>query len=451
MSGRALDGFFKIRERGSTIGRELGAGLVTFMTMSYIIFLQPQLLSSCGMDFGAVLAGLCVASALASILMGVWANYPIALAPGMGENFFFLAVVAACAHLGILTPWQTALGVVAVSGLLFLLITALNIRQAIMNSISPSLQYAIACGIGLFIAMLGLKSGGVIVFSEAKKGLFLTPSLSNATVFVFLVGLTVTVALHALKVRGAILLGILAGALTAAAAGKLAWQPSASFLPSVSPVFLKMDLGSVWANLASLLPYIIIFTFMDVFDTIGTLLGVGTQAGFMKDGRLPGANRAMAADSVGTVVGAAFGNSTVTSYIESAAGVEYGGRTGLTAVSTGICFLLAIMLYPVVAVIGNYPGGVNPITAPALVIVGAMMMRNAAKIAWDDHTEAIPAFLILAGIPFTSSIADGLALGFISYPVIKLLSGRLREAGWISCLLGAVLLLYMLVARPAAG
>lgn len=450
MKVKAIEDFFRLDEFGTTVGRELCAGLVTFMTMSYIIFLQPQILSSCGMDFGAVMLGLCVASAFASILMGLLANYPIALAPGMGENFFFLTVTAACVSLNIQTAWQTALGVVFVSGLVFLLITIFNVRLMIMNSISTSLQYAIACGIGMFIALLGLKQGGIVVFNKAGSGLSLNMALGNATALIFLVGLMSTVAMQALRARGAILYGILVGALIAAVAGKLSWGSHPS-MPSLEPVLLKMDLASVWRNLTALLPFIIIFTFMDVFDNIGTLLGVSAQAGLLKDGRLPGANRALTADSMGTVVGAAFGNSTVTSYIESAVGVEYGGRTGLVAVSTGLCFLLSVFLYPIVAVVGNYPGGVNPITAPALVIVGAMMMRNAGKIAWDDHTEAIPAFLIMAGIPFTSSIADGLALGFITYPILKLLSGRIKEAGWITYVMGVVLLLYLLTARTAAN
>lgn len=449
-----LERLFKIRQRGSTPTRELTAGVVTFMTMSYIIFLQPLILTGglggkpTGMELAAVMAGVCLASAFGSILMGLLANYPVALAPGMGENFFFLTTVAACAALGVAVPWQTALGVVFVAGLLFLLVSALNVRKLLLHALSPSMRHAIAAGIGLFIAFLGLKHGGVVV--STAGGDFLNPCLGGPAPAIFAAGLLTMTAAHAVRMRGAIVLGMGVALLASLLLGQTHWQGLFSAPPSVGPVFARMDLASVWGHLYQLLPFIVIFLFMDVFDTLGTLVGVCSQAGIMKDGQFPGVGRAMAADSAGTVFGSLCGNSTVTSYIESATGVEHGGRTGLTAVSTGLCFLLALFLAPLVRMVAEYPGGLNPITAPALVLVGALMMGGVRQVAWDDLSEAVPAFLVIAGIPFTSSIADGLALGFISYPAIKLLSGRGREVGWLAYVLGVTLLLYLALAKGSA-
>ncbi|OGV36039.1 MAG: hypothetical protein A2020_00835 [Lentisphaerae bacterium GWF2_45_14] len=443
----AVKKFFLIKERDSRISTEIMAGIVTFLTMSYIIFLQPMILSGqisgtdTGMPPGAIMTGVCVASALACFLMGVIANYPIALAPGMGENFFFLTTISACAALGAGVPWQTALAVVFISGIIFLLLTLFRIRNMIMDSISPSLQYAIGCGIGLFIALLGLEKGGIV--KTSAYGIYLG-NIQSVTVLIFAIGFFTIAALQTLKVKGAVLWGILAAALAAVIAGKIGICFPVKAPESVMPIFCKMDFASVWTNIWKLLPFIVIFTFMDVFDTIGTLVGVSAQANLMKNNKLPGASKAMTADSIGTVFGAMCGNSTVTSYIESAAGVSYGGRTGLTAIVTGICFLLSMFFYPLVAMVGAYPGSENPITAPALVIVGMMMFGNITKIKWDDFSEAIPAFLIIIGIPFTSSIADGMILGFIAYPVIKLLSGRARETSLLTYFLAAILILYLI-------
>ena len=439
--------FFLIKERNSKISTEIGAGIVTFLTMSYIIFLQPMILSGqlsgspTGMSAGAIMTGVCAASALACFLMGIIANYPIALAPGMGENFFFISAVSACATLGIGVPWQTALAVVFISGIIFLLLTLFKIRNMIMDSISPSLQYAIGCGIGLFIALLGLEKGGIV--KTTAFGIFLG-NIQSVTVLIFAIGFFTIAALHSLKIKGAVLWGILAAAIAAMIAGKISPCFPMKTPESVMPIFCKMDFPSVWQHLGKLLPFIVIFTFMDVFDTIGTLVGVGAQANLMKDNKLPGVTRAMTADSVGTVFGAMCGNSTVTSYIESAAGVNFGGRTGLTAIVTGICFLLSMFFYPVVAMVGTYPGAENPITAPALVVVGLMMFGNISKIKWEDFTEAAPAFLIIVGIPFTSSIADGMILGFIAYPVLKLLCRRAKETTLLTYFLAVILILYLI-------
>lgn len=446
----ALEKFFKIKECESSAGVELAAGVVTFLTMSYIIFLQPLILSGklsgheTGMDYGAVMTGVCLCSALGCFLMGFLANYPIALAPGMGENFFFMATIGACASLGIGAPWQTALAIVFVSGVIFLLLTVFNVRQMILNSISPSLQYAIGGGIGLFIALLGLEKGGIV--NATSNGLFMS-DLRNATALIFAIGFFTAAILQTLKVKGSILWGILAALGAAMLSGKITWACPVSLPPNPMPIFAKMDFASLWQHLAKLFPFIVIFTFMDIFDTIGTLVGVGSQAGLMKNNELPNASQAMKADSIGTVFGSLCGNSTVTCYIESAAGVQFGGKTGLTAISAGICFLLAMFLSPLVAMVGTYPGKENPITAPALVIVGSMMLKNIVKIKWEDFSEAIPAFLILIGIPFTSSIADGMILGFIAYPLVKLCSGKGKDIGWLTYALGITLALYMLFIR----
>ncbi|MCK5844682.1 MAG: NCS2 family permease [Victivallales bacterium] len=452
---KSIKSFFKVEERGSNVATESMAGITTFLTMSYIIFLQPYILSGAmsgqptGMDIGALTVGVCIAAAFGSILMGMLANYPVALAPGMGENFFFISVVASIAAMGI-TPagsaWQLALAVVLCSGLIFLILSFLNVRELLMIAISPSMKSAIAAGIGLFIALIGLRNGNVITTVNGHY-ILNADGLGSAASGIFLVGLLVTAVLHVLKIRGSVLWGIVAGAAMALVLNKIHYNGIVAKPPSIGPIFAKMDLPGFFANFALLIPYVIIFTFMDVFDTLGTLVGVSTQSGLMKDGKLPKAKQAFAADSIGTIVGVFYGQSTVTAYIESSTGVEYGGRTGLTAVVTGLCFIAAVFFTPLIAMIGNYPGGINPITAPALVIVGAMMMKSVRDIDWDDFSEAVPSFLIMAGIPFTFSIADGLTLGFITYPAIKLFSGKAKEAGWLTYLIGGVLLAYLLLVK----
>ena len=457
---QSIRDFFKIKERGSNLRTEVLAGITTFLTMSYIIFLQPAILtgafsnSPTGMDYNALLAGVCIASAFGSILMGLWANYPIALAPGMGENFFFVSVVASCIALGVATPenaWQTALAIVFVSGVLFLILSFLNIREVMMNSISPNMKYAMAAGIGLFITLIGFQKGGVI--HTVNGNYFLNAGhLDSINSLIFFSGLIVIAVFHVLRIRGAVLWGIIVSALIALITGKIVYSGVIASPPPVGPVFWKMDFANLFRNIIPLLPFIIIFTFMDLFDTLGTLVGVTTQAGLMKEGKLPNAKRAFASDSVSTIFGVFCGQSTVTSYIESSTGVEYGGKTGLTAVVTGLCFLAAILFAPLISMVAQYNdpdmgAGVNPIISPALVIVGVMMIKSIKNIDWDDFSESVPAFLIIAGIPFTYSISDGLALGFIAYPLIKLFSGRGRDIAWLNYILGGVLLLYMVFVK----
>jgi AGZA family xanthine/uracil permease-like MFS transporter len=463
--------FFRLDQFHTTVRTELLAGLTTFLTMAYIIFVQPAVLSGAmfgaktGMDFGAVMSATCVSAALATAVMGLYGRYPIALAPGMGENFFFVfSVIPAAAAAGFPNPWQVALGVVFVSGVLFYALYALGIRERIFDAISPSLKNSIAAGIGLFIAFIGLQNAGLVV-KDPGTAVKLNPHFASPDLLVFFFGLLLAGVLRARRLRGSILWAVLGAAalaagmrlliphLPAAVSGSKAVTESmlmtrfaiadriVALPPSLAPTFMKIDV--VRALNAAMWPFIVIYLFMDVFDTIGTLIGVGEQAGFMKDNRLPRAREAMLADQAGTLIGSVLGTSTVTSYIESAAGVEAGGRTGLTSLTTAALFLLALFFSPLVSMIGSYA----PITAPALVLVGAMMAQNARKIEWEDITESLPAFLTMLGIPLTYSISDGLALGFISYPIVKAAGGRGRTVNPVVYVLGALLVLYFAFVR----
>jgi AGZA family xanthine/uracil permease-like MFS transporter len=361
-----------------------------------------------------------------------------------------------------------ALGVVFISGVLFLLLSFFGVREAVMDAISPSLKNGIAVGIGLFIAFIGLQNAGLIL-KDPGTAVKLNPHFASPDLVVFFFGLLLAAALHTRRVPGSILWGIGGATLMALAlkfllpvlpAGISASavvtdsllmkrfsiaEKLVSLPPSLAPTFLKMDLTHACS--LAMVPFIIVFLFMVLFDTVGTLIGVAEQGGFIKDNHLPRAKEAFVSDALATTLGACLGTSTVTSYIESAAGVEQGGRTGLTALTAGALFLLALFFSPVIAMIGSYA----PITAPALVLVGAMMIRNVSKIAWTDYSEAVPAFLIMIGIPLSYSIGDGLALGFMSYPIIKLLAGRGREAKPLFYALAVLLLLYFLFVRGRLG
>jgi len=478
-----LDRFFRLTENKTTVRTELLAGLTTFLTMAYIIFLQPVVLSGKlfgqpnGMDEGAVMTATCVAGALATAIMGLYARYPIAQAPGMGENFVFVfsvvpaagAMIAArSVSAGSTTAWQIALGVVFIAGVLFLVISLLGVREMLLDAISPSMRNAIAVGIGLFIAFIGLQ-GATLVVDDPGHLVKMNPHVATPDLIVFFFGLLLTAGLYALRVRGSIVLGILGATLLAVvlklglpclpagvcesgavAGSKLMTQFAVadglvSSPPSMAPTFLKMDL--VHALAWPMIPFILIFLFMDLFDTLGTLMGVSEQAGFIKDNKLPRARQALLSDAVGTVAGAACGTSTVTSFIESAAGVEQGGRTGLTALAAAALFILALFFAPIIKMVGSYPS----ITAPALVVVGSMMMRNVVKIDWANYAEAMPAFITIVGIALTYSIADGLALGFISYPIIKLSARQGRDVKWLMYVMAVVLAVYLVAVRGRVG
>ncbi|MFH1620353.1 MAG: NCS2 family permease [bacterium] len=428
---------FRLEENHSSVSTELGAGLTTFLTMSYIIFVQPQVLGAAGMDKGAVFTATCLASALACFIMGLAANYPIAQAPLMGENFFFAYTVV----LGMGLPWQKALGLVFLSGLLFLLLTLTKIRETLVNSVPDSLKYAIASGIGLFITLIGMKEAGIVA-ADPSTLVKLGP-VTSPPVLLALAGFALTAVLSARKVNGAILIGLLSCALAGQALGVTRFTGVFSAPPSLAPTFMQLDLSGLltWDSVS----VVLIFLFMTVFDTLGTLVGVGVRAGLMKDGKLPRASRAMVSDAVATTAGALLGTSTVSSYIESATGVAQGGRTGLTAVAVGFLFLLSLFFSPLVegvsgAVMLSEGTVIHPVTAPALMLVGVFMMDSLRRINWDDFTELLPAFLVLTIIPFTFNIADGIAAGFIAYPLLKAFSGKRREVSVISWVLGAVFL-----------
>ncbi|MEO0294196.1 MAG: NCS2 family permease [candidate division WOR-3 bacterium] len=416
--------FFRLKKHNTSIKTEAIAGITTFMTMAYIIFVQPVVLSAAGMDFGAVMMATIFSSVITTLIMGFYANYPIALAPGMGENFFFAFTIV----LGMGVSWQKALGIVFVSGVLFIILTLFKIRESIIETVPDSLKRAIAGGIGFFITFIGLQWGGII--KDSPGTLVTLGNLSKNYTILFLIGLVIIFFLYVRRVKGAILWGILLTYIVGIPMGIVKFEGIVSKPPSLTPTLFKLDIfGSL--RVEYIVPILVLFL-LDFFDTVGTLIGVSSHANLLDEkGKLPKAGKALLSDAIGTVVGSLLGTSTVTSYIESAAGVSEGGRTGLTNVFTSICFLLAIFFYPLIKSIGGgYHVGENtfyPITAPALVLVGALMIKSVANIKWDDVTEVIPSFLVLVGIPLTYNISHGMAFGFVSYPLIKLFGGRAKE------------------------
>jgi AGZA family xanthine/uracil permease-like MFS transporter len=377
------------------------------------------------MDFGAVMVATCVASALATVLMGLLANYPIAVAPAMGHNFFFAFTV--CVAMKV--PWRTALGAVAVAGTLFILTATIGLRERLIVAIPATLKHAIAVGIGLLVALIGLQWGGLV--ADSPGTLVTLGKLSAPPALLTLFGLALIGVLLARGVPGALLIGILASTIVALAAGMVHFAGVTGVPPSIAPTFLQLDLRSALSG--PMLPVILVFFLLALFDSVGTLVGVANQAGLMRDGTLPRARQALLADAIGTVAGAVLGTSTVTAYIESSTGVSAGGRTGLANMVTAALFLLSLLFYPLVRMIGGgYPAGgtltLYPIVAPALILVGAFMMAGVREIPWDDLTEAIPAFLTMLMMPLTVSITEGISFGFVSYALLKLCTGRHREA-----------------------
>ncbi len=418
---------FRLNENQTTVRRELLAGLTTFMTMAYIVVVNPQILAESGMPVDGVLFATCISSAVATLIMGLWANYPIALAPGMSLNAYFTYSIV----LGRGVPWQTALGVVFFSGLLFLLLTLSNIREQVVNGIPDCLKHGTAAGIGLFIAFIGLRNAKIIVANPATfVGLGKT---SDPQVLLAAAGLVLIAILMARRVSSAILLGIAALTLAGIPLGLAHWPTHFFSLPHPSGTFLKLDLRS--AASLGLGELIFVFFFVDLFDNVGTLVGVCEQGGFLRDGKLPRASRALTADAIGTMFGALTGTSTVTSYIESSSGVAAGARTGLGNLIIAALFLVAMFCAPLVAAVPAYA------TAPALVLVGVLMCGSVSRVRWNDFSEAFPAFLTLLATPLTFSIATGLSLGLLSFTFIKLGSGRRRE---ISPLIWVLSILFLL-------
>jgi AGZA family xanthine/uracil permease-like MFS transporter len=445
-----LSRYFQLEAHGTTVRREALGGVTTFLAMSYIIFVQPGVLSQADMDFQAVLYATCLSSALATFLMGLLARYPVALAPGMGENFFFVYTLCAAAPLGFGLTWQQALAAVLVAGLAFIALTLSGIRSKIIDSIPGSLKCGIAAGIGLFITLIGLEYGNLIVASPST--LVRLGDLSQPVALVSLLGLLVMIAMLGWRVRGAILLGILATTGIAAAFGMVSYRGVFSTNVDLSPTFWQFDLRGLFSlPTATLATAVFVLLYLALFDTVGTLVGVGQQAGLLREGKLPRSGRALFSDAVGTTMGAALGTSTVTCYIESAAGVSDGARTGLANLVTGALLLGAMFFSPLASMIG---GGVSigttetgdpilryPTLAPALIVVGAMMLKVVRELEWEDPTEYLPAFLTLVGIPLTFSIASGIAMGFIAYAVGKLATGRWRECPVLTYIFAALFVL----------
>lgn len=428
--------FFKLKENKTNFRTEIIAGITTFMTMAYIIFVNPTILADAGMPWNGVFMATIFGTILGTLCMAFFTNYPFALAPGMGLNAFFAYTVV----IGMRVPWEVALGIVFLEGILFVILSVIPVRQALVNSIPMSLKAAISAGIGLFIAFIGLQNAGIIVASEATLVTF--GDFTSGPVLVALAGLALMGILYALKVKGALLLGILGATflgmlpaldVTPAFEGLVAMPQMTDWNTVLFHLDIKgaLDIGLIGVILA--------FLFVDLFDTAGTLVGVSTQAGFLdKKGKLPKAGPALLADAIGTTGGALFGTSTVTTYVESASGVSEGGRTGLTGIVVAVLFFLALFFRPLV---GMVPGAA---TAPALIMVGTLMITNITKINWDDFTEVLPAFVCMIAMPLAYSISHGIALGFIFYPLIKLLTGRGKNVHWLVYVLGVLFVLYFI-------
>ena len=423
-----FENLFKLSDHGTTVRIEVMAGLTTFLTMAYIIIVNPDIMSAAGMDKGALFVATCVAAAVGCLIMGLWANYPIALAPGLGLNAFFAFGVVG----GMGVPWQTALGVIFLSGVFFLIITILPIRAAIINSIPKSLKMSISAGIGLFIGVIAMEISGITV--DHPVTLVTLGEVASPQVILVAIGFIGIIALDRLAVPGAIVLGIIGTTVLAHIFG-LGGSTALDFsIPSLAPTFLQLDIAGAFQ--VSMISVIIAFLFVDMFDTAGTLIGVSHRAGLLdEDGKLPRMGKALSADSIATITGSLVGSSTVTSYIESAAGVREGGRTGLTAVTVGVLFILALLLAPVIGLVPRFA------TAPALLFVAVLMVRGLTEIDWEDVTEYAPAVLAAVVMPFTFSIAHGIAFGFIVYAAGKILTGRMSEASPILYIMAVLFVL----------
>jgi len=426
-----LERYFEFQALGADWKTEVLAGFTTFMTMAYIVFVNPAILHETGMPLAAVTAATCLSAAAGSFLMGGFARYPIALAPGMGLNAYFTYAVVK----GMGVPWQAALGAVFLSGIAFLVLTLLGVRQLILSAIPHELYAAVAAGVGLFIAFIGFRNSGIIVPNPAT-----TVTLGNLTdtrTALALFGLLLISALLAWRVRAAMLIGILATTAAGLLTGVAKWAPQRYSLGDLAATAGKLDIAATLR--IGFVEIVFVFLFIDLFDNIGTLVAVGKKANlFDKVGQIPRLNRILFSDAIATIVGACSGTSTVVSYIESAAGVAAGGRTGVTAIVTGLLFVLALFIAPVV---GAIPAAA---TAPALIVVGSMMVSVVGEIAWHDPEVAIPAFLTMMTIPLTFSIANGLAFGFTAYSLLKILRGKFRQVNWFVYLLTALFILRFL-------
>ena len=429
-----MEEFFKLKENNTDVKTEVLAGFTTFMTMAYIIFVNPAILSDAGMPFDGVFIATIAGIILGTLSMALLTNYPFALASGMGLNAFFAYSVI----IGMGLSWQTALGIVFVEGIIFIILSVTPVRKMIVNSIPMSLKTGISTGIGLFIAFIGLQNAGIVVNNDAT--LLAMGNIFSGPALIALIGLIITGILYSLRIKGALLWGILISTIIGWTNGVTPPLNGVFALPRMSDwsaVLFKLDIASVFN--AGVLAVLISFLFVDLFDTAGTLVGVSQQAGYLdENGDLPKASNALLADAIGTTGGALFGTSTVTTYIESAAGVAEGGRTGLTGIVVSILFFLSLFFKPLIGIV---PGAA---TAPALIIVGTMMMTNITKLDWDDFTEVLPAFIAMIAMPLTYSISNGIALGFIVYPLLKLFTGKGEKVHWLVYVLGIVFVVYFI-------
>ena len=416
-----LNNFFKLKLNNTDVKSEIIAGFTTFLTMAYIIFVNPQIMEASGMDKGAIFVGTCLAAAIACLVMGIFANWPIGLAPGMGLNAFFTYTVVG--EMGY--SWEIALGAVFIAGILFFIISVTNLRSWMISSIPMNLRIAMGAGVGLFIGIIGLKSGGIIITNDAT--LLSLGDFSKIETLLAALGFLIIAALSTRKIPGAIIIGILIITMIAVAADLIKFNGVISSPPSIAPTLLKLDI------LGGMLTVIMSFLFVNLFDTTGTLVGVATRANLLdENGEAENLDKALKADSGASIFGTFFGCSPVTSYVESSAGVEAGGRTGLTAVIVGFLFILSMFLSPLASIIPAYA------TAGALIYVAILMLGGIEKLNWNTVTELLPALIILIMIPLTFSIADGIALGFLSYVVLKITNGELKNissAAWFLTLI----------------
>lgn len=408
-----LERIFKLRANGTNVRTEMMAGVTTFLTMCYIIIVNPLILGEAGMDVGAVFVATCIAAAIGCFVMGFVGNYPIALAPGMGLNAYFTFAVVK----GMGVPWQVALGAVFMSGLIFIFFSLFKIREMLVNALPMGLKMSIAAGIGLFLALIALKGAGIIVDNPAT--LVGMGDVHQPSALLAMAGFVMVVVLGHFRVRASIIITILSITVLSSLLGLSEFKGVVGSVPSIAPTFMQMDFEGLFT--VSMISVIFVFFLVDLFDSTGTLVGISHRAGLLVDGKLPRLKRALLADSTAIVSGAVLGTSSTTPYVESAAGVAAGGRTGLTAVTVGLLMLAALVFAPLAQSVPAFA------TAPALLYVGAQMLRSAKEIDWEDMTEAAPAFLTIVFMPFTYSIADGIAMGFISYSVIKLLCGRRHD------------------------
>ncbi|MBM7870369.1 AGZA family xanthine/uracil permease-like MFS transporter [Clostridium pascui] len=435
LKGSFLDSYFGLSENKTNIKTEILAGITTFMTMAYILIVNPNILKDAGMNFGAVFTATALASVIATLVMGIYAKLPFAQAPGMGLNAFFAYTIV----IGMGHTWQFALTAVFLEGIIFILLTVFNVREAIINSIPTNIKKAISVGIGIFIAFIGLENAGIVLHPKDGGTILALGNITSGTALLGIVGVIITGALVAKNVNGALLLGIIVTTLIGIPMGITKFPNEIiSAPPSMAPVFMKFE----WNNILSADMAIALFTliFMDMFDTVGTLVGVSTKAGMLDDqGNVPRAKQALLSDAIGTTMGACFGTSTVSTFVESASGVAAGGRTGLTAVSTAIMFAIALFLSPLFLMI---PAAA---TAPSLILVGLFMLSPIKEIDLEDFSEAIPAFLTIIIMPLSYSISDGIVFGIVSYVLIKVLTGKYKDVTITTYIVAALFVLKFLI------